>query len=442
MGLNKFSIQTGLVIMKSFFVFTFLLTTLSSIELFGQSLEYYIEQAKNNSPLIQENKNQIEAVNLEIERLEALYIKAQVSLSGGYLFSPIISNENDGKKLIINPSGKEENYFGYDLSATNGGLYQGIINIDQPLFNGGRYEANKELNLVEAQISENTVQLTEHELEKFVTDQYILCLQNYKDMEYFTSLVDLVDNQKNAILKLVENGVARQSDLALIIIEQKSLQVELNKMRSAYLSALMDLRVVCGIPDTTYQVIEDIDLKRSEEVVLSQFTMKYLLDSLNLAAAQHVFELKYKPMVGLFANTGLNAVYAPTLANRFGISTGINFSMNIFDGNQRKITEQRTQVLMQSTSKYKNFFYNQNAVRKEKIIAELRSIDERIILTEDQLNEYQRLLQLYRQEMIQGQLSVINYITVLKNMVSTERDYLLLHTNKKLLINLYNYWNW
>jgi outer membrane protein TolC len=261
-------------------------------------------------------------------------------------------------------------------------------------------------------------------------------------MEYLISLIDIVDNQREAILKLVENGIAKQSDLALIKIEQKSLQTDLNKARSVYLSSLMDLRVVCGIPDTTYQVIDDIHLKRSDEVITSKFTVKYMLDSLNLVAVQHVFELKYKPRVGLFANTGLNAVYAPTISNRFGISAGINFSMNILDGNQRKITQQRTQVLMQTTSTYKSFFYNQNEVRKNKIIAELKSIDERISLTAEQLTEYRRLLQLYKQELIQGQLSVINYISVLKNMVRTERDYMLLHTNKELLINLYNYWNW
>jgi outer membrane protein TolC len=425
--------------MRFFLLLIFILTVL---QLQGQDLHYYIEQAKLNSPLIQENKNQIEATNLEVERLKAIYTKAQVSLSGGYLFAPALVDENGKNKLVLNPSGSEEDYFGYDISATNGGMYQGLVNIDQPLFNGGRFEVNKELARVGIQINENAMLLTAHELEKFVTDQYILCLQNYKETEYLISLVDIVENQKEAVLKLVENGITKQSDLALIIIEQKSLQTELYRSRSVYLSSLMDLRVACGIPDTTYQVIEDIHLKMGDEVKISKFTEKYMLDSLNLIAAQDVFELKYKPIVGLYANAGLNAVYAPTLGNRLGISAGINFSMNILDGNQKKISQQRTQVLMQSTSQYKHFFFNQNTVRKNKIIAEIKSIDERILLTEDQLNEYQRLLQLYRQELIQGQLSVFNYIGVLKNMVSAQRDYVLLHTNKELLINLYNYWNW
>jgi outer membrane protein TolC len=81
-------------------------------------------------------------------------------------------------------------------------------------------------------------------------------------------------------------------------------------------------------------------------------------------------------------------------------------------------------------------------VRKSKILAELNSITERLVLTEDQLKEYQKLLDLYKLELSRGQISVINYINVLKNMATTQRDFVLLQSNKQLLINLYNYWNW
>ena len=155
-----------------------------------------------------------------------------------------------------------------------------------------------------------------------------------------------------------------------------------------------------------------------------------------------MFELKYKPLVNAFANTGLNAVYAPTIANRFGLSAGLNFTLNLTDGKQRRITQQRTAVLLRSTSLYKNFFYSQNSLRKNRILTELKSLNERLSLTEDQLKEYQKLLDVYRQELSRGQISVINYISVLKNMAIAQRDFVLIETNRELLINLYNYWNW
>lgn len=116
--------------------------------------------------------------------------------------------------------------------------------------------------------------------------------------------------------------------------------------------------------------------------------------------------------------------------------------MNLTDGKQRDITQQRTAVLMKTTQLYKNFFYSQNSVRKNRILTELKSVGERLTLTEDQLKEYQKLLVFYKQELSRGQISVINYITTLKNMAITQRDFVILKTNRELLVNLYNYWNW
>ena len=414
---------------------------LCASSLFSQNLLYYVEQAKHNSPLIQDNRNQSEAARLEAERLKAFYTKSQISLTGSYLFAPILSRDNGKSELVLNSPGAEK-YSGYDIAASNAGVYQGMLNWNQPMFNGVRYQAAAEQVLIGGQINQNNIELTSHDLEKFITDQYVLCLQDHRQTQYLDNLIGIIRDQRIIVSKLIENGLAKQSDLSLLIIEQKTQQTALNTFRSTYRRDLMDLRVLCGIADTTYQVLDDIDLQTQEDVVVSKFTERYRLDSLNLMASQKVFELKYKPIVGLFANTGLNAVYAPTIPNRFGMSAGINFAMALADGKQRNITQQRTAVLMRSTQAYKNFFYSQNGIRKNRILTELKSIAERLEITADQLKEYQKLLDLYKQELLRGQISVINYVTTLKSLAITQRDFVLLQTNKQLLINLYNYWNW
>jgi outer membrane protein TolC len=424
-------------------IFGIALTIFSLINknLHSQDLPFYVEQAKINSPLIQDNKNLSQAARLEAERLKAFYTKSQLSLTGAYMFAPIISHDNNKSELVLNSPGAE-NYSGYDIAASNAGIYQGMLNWAKPLFNNSRYETAAEQVLIGAQINENTVQLTGHDLERFITDQYILCLTDYKQTEYLKDLVRIINDQKTVVSKLVESGIAKQSDLALLSIELKTQQTALNTFRATYRRDLMDLRVLCGISDTTYQVLGDIDIQLTEDIRESKFVERYRLDSLNLLATQKVFEMKYKPLVGLYANTGLNAVYAPTIPNRFGVSAGINFSLNLTDGKQRQISQQRTAVLMSSTGRYKSFFYKQNNVRKGRILTELKSLNERLALTEEQLKEFQRLLEFYKQELSRGQISVINYIATLKSMIVTQRDFILLNTNKQLLINLYNYWNW
>ncbi len=426
--------------MRIAILFSFLLSCSSLIK--AQDLAFYIEQAKINSALIQDNRNLSEAARLEAERLKAFYTKAQVSLTGAYMFAPIISRDNNKSDLVLNSAGTDTNYSGYDIAASNAGMYQGMINWAKPLFSNPRYEAAAGQVLIGAQINENTARLSAHDLEKFITDQYILCLTDYKQTEYLNDLTKIISDQKNVVSKLVESGIAKQSDLALLAIEQKTQQTALNTFRATYRRDLMDLRVLCGITDTTYQVLDDIDLQPREDIIQSGWVERYRLDSLNLQAAQKLFELKYKPVVSLYANTGLNAVYAPTIPNRFGMSAGLNFTMNLTDGKQRQITQKRTSVLMRSTGRYRDLFYKQNTVRKGRILTELKSLNERLILTEQQLQEYVKLLSFYKQELSRGQISVINYITTLKSMIISQRDFVLLQNNKQLLINLYNYWNW
>src|SRR5258706_7323302 len=136
----------------------------------AQDLAYYVEKAKLNSPLIQDNKNQSEAAHLEAERLKAFYTKAQLTITGSYLFAPIISRDNGKSEVVLNSSGADH-YSRYDIAASNAGTYQRLLNLNLPLFNGVRYKTAAEQTLIGAQINENTMRLTAHDLEKFITDQ-------------------------------------------------------------------------------------------------------------------------------------------------------------------------------------------------------------------------------------------------------------------------------
>ena len=65
-----------------------------------------------------------------------------------------------------------------------------------------------------------------------------------------------------------------------------------------------------------------------------------------------------------------------------------------------------------------------------------------VSFAEQQLKDYEVLLNSYKKEILSGQLSIINYTTVLKNMAIVQRDYTLLFSQQQSLINAYNYWNW
>lgn len=404
-------------------------------------LNFYINTAKKNSPIITDNKNQSQANQKEIERLKAFYTKPQIGITANYLVAPVFSNDINNKGVQLNPT-HTENYYGYDVGATNGGQYQALLNLSQPLFNGLRYKIASSQIDVNSKINQNNIKLSEHDIEKIVTDQYILCLQDIKQIEFLNQMITLLENQKSILNKLVASSIYKQSDETLINIEYHNYQGQLATLKANYQRDLFDLNILCGIDDNALINLTENKIEPTPEKKNSAFAEKFNLDSINLATQQKIIELKYKPQLNAFVNTGLNAVNINTLSSRFGLSAGLSFTYSLFDGNQRKITRNKTEQLQKTVTAYKVNFNNQNSMRKTKILAELNSYPERIKIVEQQSKEYDLLLDSYRKEMLAGQLSIINYIITLKNKMALARELTALETQQQLLINTYNYWNW
>lgn len=408
-----------------------------------QGLELYLDNARQSSPLIRDNQNQIQANALEAQRLQAFYTKPLVQLTGAAQVAPIFSTDRGGFRPELNSSGADR-YFGYDLAVSNGGLYQGLINVTQPISNLFRARAYAEPFVLASQISQTVIGLSRHEVERVVTDQYILCLQDQLQVQYTDSLLKLLGEQREIVLRFVEASLLKRSDLTLVDIEtqtQRNLRVG---YQTAYRRDLLELNALCGIADTTLVDLPPLNLTIEADIGAAEsgFTRRYALDSLALVGQQNIFELRYRPQWNFIGNGGLNTSYLPALPRRLGFSAGVSLVWTLYDGHQKRLNRQRTALLQQSFGNYRQFTLTQNTVRRERLRGELRGLAERLIVYNQQIAGYESVLASYRAELLLGQLSIINYITVLKNMVAARRDALLLQSNRQLLINAYNYYNW
>ena len=408
-----------------------------------RGITYYVESARQTSPLLLDNRNQLQANALEAQRLQALYTKPLVQLTGAAQFAPIVSTDNGGVRPELNSRGADQ-YIGYDLAVSNGGLYQGLISVNQPLSNLFRAKAYAEPFVLASQIGQTVIRLGQHDVERAVTDQYILCLQDRLQVQYTDSLLQLMAEQRGIVRKFVESSLLKQSDLTLVDIEtetQRNLRVG---YQTAYRRDVLELNALSGLTDTTVVELAPLQLMLNADIgpVESGFTRRYALDSLALGAQQTIFELRYKPQWNFIANGGLNTSYLPDLPRRFGFSAGVSLIWTLYDGHQKLLNAQRTAILQQSYGNYRRFAINQNGVRRERIRGELRGLESRLLVYQQQIAGYQSVLASYRRELLQGQLPIINYITVVKNMVAVRRDALLLESNRQLLINAFNYYNW
>lgn len=403
-------------------------------------LQFYIQTAKDNSPLIKDNKNQSEATRIEVERLKAFYTKPQVGITANYLFAPVVSQDNGKTSLQLNPENPTK-YFGQEVGLTNGGLYQGLIGVNQPLFMQSKFKVVADEAMISTKVNDNNILLTNYELEKIITDQYLLCLEDLNQISFLNKYISLLKEQKELVTKLVNSSVFKLSDVTLLNIEIQSQLIVLQTSKASYKKNLMDMNTIAGITDTSYHELTITDLQLTATANGNAFIEKFSLDSSILVAQQQVFELRYKPQWNVFANGGINAAYISTLPRRLGITAGISFTKILFDGRQKEINRRKTNTLLKTSQAYRENFLNQNAERRNNLTEQIEAIDARMKLTDTQVKEYDKLLGYYKQELIRGQISVINYVNTVKNAMALEKDFITMQTNRQLLINTFNYWN-
>lgn len=170
-------------------------------------------------------------------------------------------------------------------------------------------------------------------------------------------------------------------------------------------------------------------------------TEQYRLDSLNTAASLRSFNLQYKPRLDLFVDGGMQTGSFSQWYTHFGWSAGLTFTWTLFDGRQKHWKERQAELQQQSIRIYRDHAEYQRSMRLRQCLSELEKYDRRDKALTEQLAGYERVLSDYAREVEAGQVSVLDYLTVFRNKIQTERDALLMRTNRQLVIAAYNYWN-
>jgi hypothetical protein len=427
--------------MKKLLLFIPLLLITINVISQQRDLDYYLDQAKTNSPLINRSRNESKIVSLDMEQFRRTYSYPSIRMDADVLLAPIVVHA-PGRDEFRLASEDISEYNGYDLAATDGGQYQAMIIADQPLFGNSKVKTYSDKVKVSVMMNDNNILLTEHELEQAVQHQYILCLESSVQRDSLAFLTSEISNYVKTMQSLVSNAVYQQTDLLLLQIEYQNYALQYESYRSEYINNLYDLNLICGIHDTTSVELTSVSLKIQPEFIgPSVFLAPYRLDSLNIMTDQAITEFKYRPEVGFFANAGLNSTYLPSL-NRLGFSAGITFSWSLYDGNQRKIQRQITTVNLQNIAFEKSRFEAERDMHRDQLFSQIVSIDRKISLTDGQLRNYNILKQTYIMKLSGGDLSIMDLKNLLESIAEKQSENISLHSEKQALINMYNYWNY
>lgn len=429
--------------MKAYFLLIFSTLFIFPGQLLAQhhNLDFYLEKARANSPFIQQNKNEKRVIQLDMEQLKSIYSKPEVTADASVLFAPIVARDNGSSQFRL-ASKDTKRYTGYDLANTDGGQYVAEVSVTQGLFNGKKLETHAEKADIRNRISDNNIELTVHELENAVKHQYLLCLKSKKQADSNQQLIKEVENEIATMKPLVENAIYKQSDLKLLQITLQNYQQAYETFVADYRDNIYNLNLLCGVNEGADTEIEPVEFQLSPVVTSgSRFLTSFYLDSLSIVADRKISELKYQPQVNLFANAGMNAAYVPSV-NRLGFSTGATFRLTLFDGHQRKIESQKSQINLETLQFKKEKTKTQNEIQKKFTLDKLASLDKRISLAAQQLEQYNELLTMYKSELSQASISVMDYKYLLKDISTKKQEKLLLEMEKQMVINAWNYWNY
>jgi len=387
-----------------------------------RSLDYFINEGLKNSPLLNDLQNQFNST-----LIDSLIIKAQKK--------PQI----EGQSLFL--YAPYNSHFGYDEVITDGGNYQLAGYVSQSIFNrkitGNKYTA---LENQRQGISLNK-KITTAELKRIITGLYLESYSVYSDLAFNTSFLDLMKSQNNIMDQFVKAGIYSQSDYLSLLVETRGQEIIISQLRNLYQRNVRLLNEACGIVDTASIELVLPDIKPAETINRSDylFLKQFSIDSLQIVNERTSLGLRYKPSVKWFADAGILTSKPETFYRHFGASAGFSLSVPIYDGQQRKLEDQKLSIRENSRSFNNSIsrkLYDQQYLR---LNGELQGIKDIRVRLSEQLRISDQLVKSLKSQLETGIVKMTDYLNALRSYRNINHNLNMTDNEMLSIINEMNY---
>tara|TARA_R110002126_G_scaffold188259_5_gene336654 strand:+ start:822 stop:2096 length:1275 start_codon:yes stop_codon:yes gene_type:complete len=402
-------------------------------------LDYFLQKAKENTPVLLENNNLQKIGEIQNDIIMAQNKAFQVNATSEVQVAPYFNNNGRFIDVTTTPSPRA---YGYDVGITNGGLYSAQLNVTKNLFNQKTVDNLLFQNKVQNKTLSLSAEEIEHNLVKNITDTYIMAYQLQLQKNFTIEILKDLENRLKVVELLVKSAVLMESDYLLLQLDIDSKKLELQQIRTNLKTAINQLYSLSGIPIAETDRLSIPKLLTAANPISNFYQRKFQNDSLQVEANQNVFENKYKPQLSLYGNTGLNAVELTNIERRVGLSAGLRFTIPIYDGKQRKYNAQQSELKKETLEFYKENAEIQLENNIKSVEAQLIALEENILAIEEQLKKQQNVLEIYKGKLVQGQVSIVDYLNVIQTYKLNVQTKLQMQTNRLLLQSQYNFINW
>ncbi|MDE3249592.1 MAG: TolC family protein [Bacteroidota bacterium] len=389
-----------------------------------KDLSFFVSAAIGNSPLLADYRLQVATNQQDSLRIRAGY-RPQVNASSLNSFAPVI------------------NGFGYDGAISNGGQLSALVGVNQSIVTKKNLQTQLDAVTIQNQGVNNTGKLSEQDISRSVTAQYITVYSDWLQLDFANSINALLSKEEKLLKELTKTNVYRQTDYLSFLVTMQQQELAAKQLRIQWQYDFAQLNYLAGIQDTATALLSapDLRLQLPPQLAESAFFRKFYLDSLQLVNNRLLVDFSYKPKINLFADAGYNSAFSFQGYRNFGTSFGLSISIPIYDGHQRKIQYSKIALAERTRQGYQQFFTSQYRQQLAQFYQQLGST---AALTEDiqrQIKYAEGLINANIKLLETGDAHIPDLIIAINNYLSAKNLLTQNYASRMQIINQINYWN-
>lgn len=409
--------------MKYFFTCIIILT---SCLCFGQarSLDYFIQQAKDNSPLIKDYNNQILSYQLDSLIFRAS-LKTQVNFISSNSYAPVIKG------------------YGYDEAITNGANISAVVQANRNFLTKNNVASQLATIRLQSQALLDTIAISQQDITRTIAEQYITAYGDQVTMDFNEEVYNLLRKEDTVLKKLTQASVYKQVDYLAFYVTLQQQQFAYLQSQIQYNTDYLTLNYLAGVVDTNIARIERPNINDTMQFNFynSVFYRRFTTDSLRLTNEKTLIDYTYRPKIGTYTDAGYNSSLLTTPYKNLGVSFGVSFTVPIYDGHQKEL--RLSQVYIRERTRLTNKAYLLNQYRQQiaQLNQQLHSSDLLVKTINDQIKYINTLLTANAKLLETGDIKISDYVLAITNYMNARNLLNQNSINRFRIANQISYWN-
>lgn len=387
------------------------------------TLDYFINQAEINSPLLKDFQSQLLSLSLDSQILRAT-MRPQVNGISNNSYAPVIHG------------------WGYDEIITNGQQLSGLFQVTKSFF-ANRTIASLLASLrIQGLQAGNNSRISQQDLRRTIADQFITTYGEQLQLDFNYHINGILKKEDSLLKKLTQDNVYRQVDYLSFAVTMQQQLLNTSQLEIQYGFDYGTLNWLAGVVDTSVVALADPKLSQAAfgDFYNSPFYRQFELDSLKLINDRELIDLNYRPRISAFADAGYNSSLSIKPYKNFGASAGINITVPIYDGKQKKMQYAKIDIQERTRITKRDFFMAQRNQQVLQLIRQLNATDRLIEQVNIQITYTETLITVNEQLLATGDIRLTDFILSLNNYFTAKNLVNQNYVNRLKIISQLNYW--